>query len=105
MLNYIGKVYKKWWFLIAVIFAFVLSLSSSTKNNKKSELKNIENAAVAQQISTTSISVVSDFTLDHIKDIIYNEDRQGALTDAVAMFDNSQGGIKLQNVLDVLNDV
>ena len=46
----------------------------------------------------------SDFGLDHIKEIIYNEDGQDSLTDIIAMFDTVQGAAKLQNVLELVND-
>jgi len=59
---------------------------------------------VEQELIDLLAETKSDFTLDHVKDVIYNEDGQDALTDAVAMFDNGQGGIELQNVLDALND-
>lgn len=70
-----------------------------TKEQIDAKKKEIE-----QELTDLLTETKSDFTLDHIKEIIYNEDGQDALTDAVAMFDNGQGGIKLQNVLDVLND-
>ena len=59
---------------------------------------------VEQELIELLAETKSHFTLDHVKNVIYNEDGQDALTDAVVMFDNGQGGIELQNVLDVLND-
>ncbi len=59
---------------------------------------------IEQELIELLAETKSHFTLDHVKDVIYNEDGQDALTDAVAMFDNGQGGIELQNILDVLND-
>lgn len=47
----------------------------------------------------------SDFWLDDIKEIIYNEDGQDSLTDIIAMFDTGQGAAELQNVLELVNDV
>lgn len=47
----------------------------------------------------------SDFDLDDIKEIIYNEDGQDNLTDIVAMFDAGQGISELNNILETLNDV
>jgi len=64
----------------------------------------IKKKEVEQELIDLLAEIKSDFTLDHVKDIIYNEDGQDALTDAVAMFDNGQGGIELQDVLDILND-
>ena len=46
----------------------------------------------------------SDFTLDHIKDIIYNEEGQDDLTDVIAMFDMGQGAAELENIMDTIND-
>ncbi len=46
----------------------------------------------------------SDFGLDDIKEIIYNEDGQDSLTDVIAMFDTGQGAAELQNVLELVND-
>ncbi len=46
----------------------------------------------------------SDFGLDHIKEIIYNENGQDSLTDIIAMFDTGQGAAELQNVLELVND-
>jgi len=46
----------------------------------------------------------SDFELNDIKEIIYNEDGQDSLTDVIAMFDTGQGVAELQNVLELVND-
>ncbi len=46
----------------------------------------------------------SDFGLDDIKEIIYNEDGRDSLIDIIAMFDTGQGAAELQNVLELLND-
>jgi Ran GTPase-activating protein (RanGAP) involved in mRNA processing and transport len=46
----------------------------------------------------------SDFALDHIKDIIYNEEGQDDLTDVIAMFDTGQGASELENIMDTIND-
>ena len=46
----------------------------------------------------------SDFGLDDIKEIIYNEDGQDSLTDIIAMFDTGQNAAELQNVLELIND-
>ena len=46
----------------------------------------------------------SDFGLEDIKEIIYNEDGQDSLTDIIAMFDTGQGAAELQNVLELVND-
>ncbi len=46
----------------------------------------------------------SDFGLEDIKEIIYNEDGQDGLTDVIAMFDIGQSAAELQNVLELVND-
>ena len=46
----------------------------------------------------------SDFGLDDIKEIIYNEDGHDSLTDIIAMFDAGRGATELQNVLELAND-
>ncbi|MDO8570934.1 MAG: hypothetical protein Q7R97_05100 [Candidatus Daviesbacteria bacterium] len=46
----------------------------------------------------------SDFSLEDIKEIIYNEDGQDSLTDIIAMFDNGLGLVELENVLEIVND-
>ena len=46
----------------------------------------------------------SDFGLDDIKGIIYNEDGQDGLTDIIAMFDTGHGAAELQIVLELVND-
>jgi len=46
----------------------------------------------------------SDFGLDDVKKIIYNEDGQNSLTDIIAMFDAGQGAAEFQNMLELVND-
>ena|SRR3989338_10145876 len=46
----------------------------------------------------------SDFGLEDIKEIIYNEEGQDSLTDVIAMFDNGLGLVELENVLGLVND-
>ena len=46
----------------------------------------------------------SDFGLEDIKEIIYNEDGQDSLMDIIAMFDTGQDAAELQNVLELVND-
>ncbi len=46
----------------------------------------------------------SDFGLDDIKEIIYNENGQESLTDIIAMLDAGQSAAELQNVLEIIND-
>jgi hypothetical protein len=46
----------------------------------------------------------SDFGLDDIKEIIYNEEGQDDLTDVIAMFDTGQGAAEPENILELVND-
>ena len=46
----------------------------------------------------------SDFGLEDIKEIIYNEEGQDDLTQVISMFDTGQGAAELQNVLELVND-
>ncbi|KKT81778.1 MAG: hypothetical protein UW79_C0015G0017 [Candidatus Yanofskybacteria bacterium GW2011_GWA2_44_9] len=46
----------------------------------------------------------SEFGLDDIKEIIYNEDGQDAMTNIIAMFDTGQGAVELQNIIETIND-
>ena len=46
----------------------------------------------------------SDFGLDDIKEIIYNEDGQDCLTDVIAMFDRGGDISELSNILELVND-
>lgn len=46
----------------------------------------------------------SNFSLDHIKEVIYNEDGTDAMTDIIAMFDTGQGAAELENIIETIND-
>lgn len=46
----------------------------------------------------------SEFALDDIKEVIYNEEDQSDLMNAVAMFDTGKGRLEISNVLETLND-
>lgn len=46
----------------------------------------------------------SDFNLEDIKDIIFNENSHDCLTDIIAMFDTGQGGTEIQDILETVND-
>ncbi|MBU1000777.1 hypothetical protein KKE78_05305 [Patescibacteria group bacterium] len=48
--------------------------------------------------------VQSDSSLEDIKDIIYNESSHDCLTEILAMFDNCQNALKLQDILETVND-
>ncbi len=46
----------------------------------------------------------SDFGLDDIKEIIYNEEDQGDLVHVMAMFDRGQGLSEMSEILETIND-
>jgi hypothetical protein len=48
--------------------------------------------------------VKSDFDLEYIKQIIYEEDGADVLTDVIMIFDTGQGAIELQDVLETVNE-
>ncbi len=59
---------------------------------------------IEQELADFLAETKSDFTVDHIKDIIYNEDGQDDLTDVIAMFDTGQGAAELDSILELVND-
>ncbi|HMO78407.1 MAG TPA: hypothetical protein PKA42_02600 [Candidatus Paceibacterota bacterium] len=59
---------------------------------------------IEQELADLLVETKSDFTLDHIKEIIYNEEGQDDLTDVIAMFDTGQGASELDTVLELVND-
>ncbi len=46
----------------------------------------------------------SNFSLEDIKRVVYNEEEQDDLMKLIAMFDNGQGAVELENVLELVND-
>jgi len=64
----------------------------------------IQRKAIELELIDLLQEASGDFTLDDIKEIIYNEDGQDALTDIVAMFDTGQDMAELENILDTIND-
>lgn len=46
----------------------------------------------------------SDFGLEDIKEIIYNEDGQDCLTDVFAIFDKGLDVTELENILELVNN-
>lgn len=47
----------------------------------------------------------SDFTLDHVRDAIYNEEESGDMMKVVAMFDRGGDTSELDNILGIVTDV
>ena len=46
----------------------------------------------------------SDFTLDHVRDVIYNEEENDDMRKVVAMFDHGGDPSELSNVLELVTD-
>lgn len=59
---------------------------------------------IERELSDMLEETGSDFGLDDIKEVIYEEDGQDSLTGIIAMFDTGQGAAELENVLDLVND-
>jgi len=59
---------------------------------------------IAKELLELLKKTESDFGLEDIRDIIYNEDGQDSLTDIIAMFDTGQGALELENILEIVND-
>jgi hypothetical protein len=59
---------------------------------------------IEQELQELLIKTGSDFTVNHIKEIIYNEEGQDDLTDVISMFDTGQGAAELDTILEIIND-
>jgi hypothetical protein len=46
----------------------------------------------------------SEFTLDHVRDAIYNEEESDDMMKAVAMFDRGGDASELDNILELVTD-
>lgn len=46
----------------------------------------------------------SDFTLDHVRDVIYNEEDSDDMMKVIAMFDRGGDAAELGNVLELVTD-
>jgi hypothetical protein len=46
----------------------------------------------------------SDFSLDDIRRVIYEEEDQNDLAKIIPMFDSGQGGVELNNIMEVVMD-
>ena len=46
----------------------------------------------------------SDFSLDDIRRVIYEEEDQNDLAKIIPMFDTGQGGVELNNIMEVVMD-
>lgn len=59
---------------------------------------------IEQELADMLQETGSEFGLEDIKEIIYNEDGQDAMTDIISMFDTGQGAVELQNIIETIND-
>lgn len=63
-----------------------------------------QKAEVEKELVVMLKQTKSDFSLEDIKEIIYNEDGQECLTDIISMFDTGQSMPELENILEIVND-
>lgn len=59
---------------------------------------------VEQKLEDLLKETNSDFTLDHIKEVIYNEEETDDLTKIIAMFDCGQGLPEMDSIMQVINE-
>ncbi|MFA5024319.1 MAG: hypothetical protein WC523_05145 [Patescibacteria group bacterium] len=59
---------------------------------------------IEQELAEMLRVTESDFTLDHIKDVIYHEDDNDDMMKVVAMFDRGGDASELENVLELVSD-
>lgn len=59
---------------------------------------------IEQELLDLLREIGSDFTLDQIKEIIYNEEGQGDLADVISMFDTGQDIGEFNEILETVND-
>jgi len=78
------------------------------KNNSM-EIENLKQilerrGEIEQELLEMLEKTDSDFSLDDIKEIIYNEESQDDLTDVVMIFDTGQGFDEMNTILETIND-
>lgn len=81
-----------------------LNVMTITMENESKQQIFEKRKEVEQEFLDMLKETKSDFSLDDIKEIIYNEDGQDSLTDIIAMFDTGQGAAELQNILELVNE-
>ena len=59
---------------------------------------------IEQEFSEMLKETESDFTLDHVRDAIYNEEDNNDMMKVVAMFDRGGDASELSNVLELVTD-
>jgi hypothetical protein len=59
---------------------------------------------IEQELKDMLKETESDFTLDHVRDAIYNEEDNDDIMKVVAMFDRGGDASELSNVLELVTD-
>jgi hypothetical protein len=59
---------------------------------------------IEQELSGILKETGSDFTLEDVREAIYEEEEADDFTDLIAMFDTGQGAAELQTVTELLSD-
>ena len=59
---------------------------------------------VEQELLDMLKETESDFTMDHVRDVIYNEEENDDMMKVVAMFDHGGDPSELSNVLELVTD-
>ena len=59
---------------------------------------------IEQELMDILKETKSDFTLDHIRDVIFHEDDNDDMMKVVAMFDRGGDASELSNVLELVTD-
>ena len=59
---------------------------------------------IEQELTDMLKETESDFTLDHVRDAIYNEEENDDMMKVVAMFDRGGDASALSNVLELVTD-
>jgi hypothetical protein len=75
--------------------------TTDDESNKEILLRRIE---IEQEFTDILKKTGSNFTLEHIKEIIYNEEGPDDLADIIAVFDNGQDEVELDGILELVSD-
>ena len=59
---------------------------------------------IEQEIVDMLKETESDFTLDHVRDVIYNEEDNDDMMKVVAMFDRGGDASEIENILELVTD-
>ncbi len=59
---------------------------------------------IEQELTDLLKEAGSDFTLDDIRQVIYEEEEQNDLAKIIPMFDTGQGGVELNDIVEVVID-